>query len=337
VTLYEGQIGDLPGTCTVVAASSINMFGSMRTLTLTNLGSGWVVTTPLNGSQTTRRVGAAAQSAECTVESSGRLLFYPGFTPMAGEQIAVSYRTVGRALGRAVNTASQQQLADSGLPPVSAWIGSVTNPPARSSRDCRNAAVVLRQAAASSSALWSGTYRSTRPGLDDDVWPGDALKINAPSAQINAQVIVRAVTLRYRASLPDLIDYGITFANDWAEDLAIRTSSAVAADAFLPVPVSSAYAPNLNSLRVVAITGASVTINAGTAPPVGGGFEVRRRDNCFIAGSDADLVMRSSQQMMTFSRSSVWDRFYIRVYDGANPPNYSEFSAALIFNLPLAL
>jgi hypothetical protein len=31
-------------------------------------------------------------------------VFYTGYAPVAGEQIAVSYRTVGRAVGRAVNT-----------------------------------------------------------------------------------------------------------------------------------------------------------------------------------------------------------------------------------------
>ena len=46
ITLYDGQIASLPGACTVVAASSINLVGSMRALNLTNLGSGWVVTTP---------------------------------------------------------------------------------------------------------------------------------------------------------------------------------------------------------------------------------------------------------------------------------------------------
>jgi hypothetical protein len=55
-----------------------------------------------------------------------------------------------------------------------------------------------------------------------------------------------------------------------------------------------------------------------------------------MPGTDPDLVMRTSQPTMTFSRFSVGDRFFFRIYDGMNPPNYSEFSAALIFNLPLA-
>jgi hypothetical protein len=233
-----------------------------------------------------------------------------------------------------VNSASQQ--AQAGLPPVSCWVGTVTSPPPRSSQDCRNAASILEQAAASVSALWNGTYQCTREGLDSDVWPGDALDLNAPSAALNAQVVVRSVKLSYSASYPDLIDYAISFANDWVNDLAIKTSATVPADAWLPAPVSPTYAPNLNGLTVTAINGNELTINTGTTAPTGGGFEIRRRDNCFMPGTDSDLVMRSSQPTMTFPRVSASDRYYIRMFDGSTPPNYSEFSTAVIFNTPLA-
>ena len=54
-----------------------------------------------------------------------------------------------------------------------------------------------------------------------------------------------------------------------------------------------------------------------------------------MAGEDPALVMRATVPTMTFPRASANDRFYIRMYDGATPPNYSEFSAALFINLPL--
>ena len=95
----------------VVPASSINLIGTMRAINLTNLGSGWVVSTPPSGGAYTRRMGTTAEAAECYVERTGKLVFYTGYTPAAGEQIAVSYRTIGSAVGRAVNTASQQALA----------------------------------------------------------------------------------------------------------------------------------------------------------------------------------------------------------------------------------
>ncbi|MGB9406733.1 MAG: hypothetical protein WCA89_04305 [Terracidiphilus sp.] len=335
VTLYDGEIASLPAACNVVAASSINLIGTMRALNLTNLGSGWVVSTPPSGGPYTRRVGTTAEAAECHLERTGKVVFYTGYTPVAGEQIAVSYRTVGRAVGRAVNTASQEALALAGMPTEAAWIGSVTNPPARSSADCRNAALVIEQAAASVSALWSGTYKGNRLSFASDVWPGDALLLNAPSTSLNAQVVVRTVTLSYRASYPDLVEYAIAFANDWADDLAIKTSATVPADAWLPAPIAPTVLSNLTSLTVTTLNGTTVTINTGVTPPTGGGFEVRLRDFDFMTGEDPNLVMRSTLPTMTFSRISANDRFYIRMYDGSTPPNYSEFSTALFINLPL--
>jgi len=335
VTLYDGAIASLPGSCMAVAASSINLNGAMRALNLTNLGSGWVVSTPPSGGAYTRPVGTTAESAQCHLERTGKLVFNTGFAPAAGEQIAVSYRTVGRAVGRAVNTASQQALAAAGMPAEAAWIGSVTSPPARSSADCRNAASALEQAAAGVSALWSGTYKCTRASFAADVWPGDALLLNAPSASLNVQVVVRTVKLSYRASLPDLVEYDLAFANDWACDLAIKTSSAAPADAWLPAPVAPTLPANLTGLTVTALNGATVTVNTGATPPSGGGFEIRLRDFCFMPGNDPGLAMRASVPNMTFARQTANDRFYIRMYDEATPPNYSEFSTALFVNLPL--
>ncbi len=335
VTLYDGSIASLPGACMVVAASSINLVGTMRALNLTSLGSGWVVSTPPSGGAYTRPVGTAAESAQCHMLRTGKLVFYTGFAPVAGEQIAVSYRTVGRAVGRAVNTASQQALVQAGMPAEAVWIGSVTNPPARCSADCRNASLVMEQAAAGASALWSGTFKATRASFAADVWPGDALLLSAPSASLDTQVVVRSVKLSYRASTPDLIEYGLAFANDWACDLAIKTSATVPADAWLPAPAAPTLLANLTGLSVTALNGSTVTVNAGATPPAGGGFEVRRRDFAFMAGEDPDLVLRASTANMTFSRETANDRFYIRMYDGATPPNYSEFSTALFINMPV--
>jgi hypothetical protein len=335
VTLYDGAIASLPTACNVVAASSISLTGSIRALNLTNLGSGWVVSTPPVGASYTRRVGTTAEAAECLVERTGKLVFYTGSIPVTGEQIAVSYRTIGRAVGRAVNTTSQQALAQAGMPSVATWIGSVTNPPARSSADCRNAALAIEEAAAGVSALWSGSYTGSRMAFATDVWPGDALLLTAPSSNLNAQVVVRSVKVGYRASYPDSVEYSISFANDWADDLAIKTSSTVPADTWLPAPAVPSVLANLTHLTVTALNGSAVTINTGVTAPMGGGFEIRRRDFAFTAGQDPDLVMRAAESNITIPRQSAYDRFYIRMYDGSTPPNYSEFSTALFINLPL--
>lgn len=335
VTLYDGAITSMPPACSVVAASLIGMVGSMRAFRLTNLGTAWVVSTPAGGNPYTRRLGSQADAGECQLDRSGRLVFYAGFIPSPGERIAVSYRALGRAVGRAVNTASQQALAAAGLPSVAQWIGTVTNPPARSSADCRNAAQTMAEASAAVSALLSGRYNCTGVSLDSDIWPGDALLLNAPSLNLDSQVVVRAVKLTYASTYPDLVAYDIAFANDWADDLAIRTSDSVPADAWLPAAVSPTALSSLSNLAVTAMSGSTVTINTGSTPPAGGGFEIRRRDYAFMPGEDPDLMMRGSQQAMTFSRQTACDRFYVRMYDNSTPPNYSEFSAALFFNLPV--
>jgi hypothetical protein len=131
------------------------------------------------------------------------------------------------------------------------------------------------------------------------------------------------------------VEYAINFANDWASDLAINTSTMVPADTWLPAPIAPIYLANLNALTVTALSGSTITVNANVTPPTGGGFEIRRRDFVFMAGEDPDLVMRSALPNMTFSRETAADRFYIRMFDGSTPPNYSEFSTALFINLPL--
>ena len=336
VILYDNAIPNLPATCIVVPASSINLQGAMRSFSLTNIGSGWVVTTPSGGTPFTRRVGTAEQGAECHVERTSKLAFYTGYIPPIGEQIAATYRTQGRAVGRVINAASQSTLAAAGLPSTSAWIGSVTNPPARNSTDCRTAAWVIAQASAGVSALWSGTYKGTRLSFASDVWPGDELQIDATSLSLDAQVVVRTVNITYMPSSPDLVQYEISFANDWADDLAIKTSMSVPATTWLPATAGYTPIANLKALTITTLNGSTVTVNTGVAPPAGGGFEVRTRDFAFMPGSDPTLVLRGSEQTLTFPRVSANDRFYIRMYDGSTPPNYSEFSTALFINLPLS-
>jgi hypothetical protein len=335
ITLYDGAITSLPAACMVLAASSINLIGTMRAINLTNLGSGWVVSTPPSGGPYTRRLGTTAEAAECHLERAGKLVFYTGSAPISGEQVAVNYRTIGRAVGRAVNSASQTALTEAGLPAVSVWIGSVTGPSARSSADCLNAALAIEQAAAGVSALWSGTYIGNRTSFAADVWPGDALLLNAPSTDLDAEVVVRTVKVSYSASYPDLMEYAIQFANDWADDLAIKTSTVVPADAWLPAAVAPDYPGNLTSLTVTTLNGMTVAISTGVTPPTGGGFEIRLRDFAFMPGEDPGLVIRTALPDITFSRQSTNDRFYVRIFDGSTPPNYSEFSTALFINLPL--
>ena len=281
--LYDGAVTSVAGACKIVAASSINLIGTIRALRLTNLGTGWVVSTP-PGEGIILDEWDCGRGCRVSCERSGKVVFYTGYTPQLGELVAVNYRTIGRAVGRAVNAASQQALQLAGLSTVATWIGTVTNPAARSSADCRNAALAIEQAAASVSALWSGTDPGTSLSFTSDVWPGDELLLNAPSTDLNDQVVVRSVKLTYQSSYPDIVEYKIEFANDWADDLAIKTSIIVPADAWLPAPIAPTVLPNLTNLTVNGLAGTTVSISTNVTPPTGGGFEVRRRDFAFMPG-----------------------------------------------------
>jgi hypothetical protein len=141
------------------------------------------------------------------------------------------------------------------------------------------------------------------------------------------------------AASPEVLTYRIAFANDWAEGLGMKLSEAIAADALLPQTALSApgnVLANLQQLQLVSATETALQVDAGTDPPAGGGFEVRRRDGDFGPGVDQDLVLRSPVRSFSIPREGQVERYYVRMYDGSTPPVYSRFSSAVFTDLPVS-
>jgi hypothetical protein len=187
--------------------------------------------------------------------------------------------------------------------------------------------------ASSRAAALSGTYEAVNP---EDVWPGDVLAIT--SGGQTTSVVVRQVAIEDGTAWPEVLTYRIAFANDWAEALGMKLSEAIAADALLPQTALGApgnVLANLQQLQVVSATGTALQVDAGTAPPAGGGFEVRRRDWDFGPGVDQDLVLRSPVRSFSIPREGQVERYYVRMYDGSTPPVYSRFSSAVFTDLPV--
>lgn len=67
-----------------------------------------------------------------------------------------------------------------------------------------------------------------------------------------------------------------------------------------------------------------------------GGFEVRRQDWAFGAGSDGALVLRSSVRNFSIPRAAQVERYFVRMYDASTVPIYSRFSSAVFVNAPVA-
>ena len=336
--LYSGSFSTSPTPwCLFAPLNTSYLQCSIGNITVEQHGPAWVVNTPPNGSAVVRRLGTTAQGADCTLERTGKLLFYPASTPQAGEVIAISYRTCRRAVARLANTTSIAAESNGGkLPGMACWMGSVTSPVPRSSADCENAASAILAVSTSRAAAWTGKYTEWNADQLGDVWPGDVLAVASASAGLTANFVVRSVEIGLAGTAPSLAKYSIAFANEWANDLAIRTSASVPPDVWLPQqPETATPLASLNALAVTSLNGSVIQIAANVTPPTGGGFEVRRRDWSFTPGPGPDLVLRSPVPNFTIPRQAAMEQYYIRLYDGSTPANYSRFSSAVFINLPL--
>jgi hypothetical protein len=334
--LYDGAASASPATCFVCAVNSTAFRGSMQSIVLEQTGTAWVRSQRTSGSAFTRRIGLATAAADCKVEADDKLVFYTTSVPQAGELITVSYRTSGKAVARLQNAGSVLAQGTAVVPGVSAWIGTATNPAARSSVDCESAALALLSIASEPSAAWSGGYVLLNAQQAGDVWPGDALVIESPSLGVTASVIARTVTVACLPQEPETLTYAIEFSNDWAEALAVTTSSAVPSDTLLPQKALTAPS-SLASLAglVAAVTPTQINVAAGVSSPAGGGFEVRRVDWQFGTGSDGALVFRSTVPNFSIIREAAIEQYFVRMYDGSVPPNYSRFSSMICASVPL--
>jgi hypothetical protein len=326
-TLYSGAISSSPETCHFAAVNCAQMYGSVGQCSVTQAGSAWIVTTAIDGTETVRVTGEPGDGVDCMITPAGRITFFSGRIPLAEERITVMYRGRRRAVAR---------LAAAGdLPATASWQGRVTDPQARTTEDCESAALAILGFATSRAAATVGTCTIVNPA--NDIVPGDVLALTTGSDTL--QVLVRSVTIEDGHGRPEIVRYRVSFANDWAEGLGLTASDTVANDALLPQTAGAAPATvlaNLPALQVVSAGGVELQIDTGVDAPTGGGFEVRRRDWAFGPGTDVDLVLRSSGRSFSISREAPVERYYVRMYDGSNPPVYSRFSSAVFTNLPVS-
>jgi hypothetical protein len=331
-----GPIASTPSSCTFAAVNSVQLIGSMGYCRITQTGSAWVTSTLASGQTQTKLIGVAGEGVDCTVNTTGRLAFFAGRVPAAGEIVTVTYRARQRSVARLEDPASIAQEASGNAPGTAAWLGHVLRPVARSTVDCEAAAQAILSFASSRAASIAGSYVAANPQQVADIWPGDVLALASVNETVN--VVVRRVTITGGAGSPELLTYHIAFANDWAESLGLTLSEAVASDALLPQTALAAPASVLANLRVtvVSVTDTAIQVDAGTLPPAGGGFEVRLRDGDFGPAVDQDLVLRSTVRDFSIPRTAQLERYFIRMYDGSNPPLYSRFSSAVFTNVPVA-
>lgn len=287
----------------------------------------------------TRLAGALADGGECYISSAGELHFYPPYPPQANEQIVVSYRASGRAIARVQDAnnsiASHNVGADHGRRSCVRRLGV---PPAPTSIDCENAVLALLDDSVQPG--WIGEYKIASDCLPaNDVLPGDAVQVAAPSRQANFGAIIREVDVQVTSLAYDRSEYAIRFANDAAGLLALEFSKTTLPDP-LPLPFttsgpsSSLFLPALTAVQVTDVIATQITVDAGTAPPPGGGFEVRSSDGGWGPTSDGNLVGRYTSQTIVLPRLSRVQDYVLRQYDGSSPAKYSRNSALVHVDYP---
>jgi hypothetical protein len=361
--LYDGLLGGAltapPAVATFAAVNSTALNGSASYFMLTRPSTAWVTSIPTGGAERTRRIGQATQGAECTVSggtaaAEAKLTFYTAATPAVSELIKVRYRTSRRSVARLADAASQSSEEpveeSTGIPGVAQWMGKVEHPAARCSADCEAAAQAVLDFSTSRAAAWEATVtgENLQQQAGGDVWPGDLVSLAAPftadsDAELAASLVVRTVKIASQAGSPELLQYTLKLANEWADCLSMTLGNTPAADAALPLqpaPGVNAVSANLPAIDVTAITTTTLTVAMHATAPTGGGFEVRRQDADFGNGvapnvAPQGLVLRSPVATFSLPRAAEREQFFIRMYDGSAPPLYSRVSAAIFTNVPV--
>jgi hypothetical protein len=336
--LYDDILSAAPAFAVYALANGNNLHAQVAYTRLQKIANVEVRSMIPGQSFRTRLPGALYDGGECYVSSAGELHFYPPYPPQANEQIVVSYRASGRAIARVQDSnsiASHNVGADHGR---RSRVQRMSVPPAPTSVDCENAALALLDDTVG--MAWVGTYTVVSDNLPaSDVWPGDSVQVTAPSRQASFVATVREVDLHVTSLCNDRSEYTIHFGNDTAEPMAEEFAKTKLPDP-LPVPFttsgpsSSLYLASLTSAQVTSIIATQIGVDTGTAPPTGGGFEVRRSDGGWGPTNDGNLVGRYATQAFVLPRLSRVQEYVLRQYDNSTPAKYSRQSALVHVDYP---
>jgi len=340
--LYDAVVSPAPGYCTYAPVNSATLHCNLVFTRVLRISDAEVRSQIPAQSWRTRLVGLQSEGAECLIFDTPDLLllFHSQYPPVANEAIKVRYRSRGRALARITDPTSIAALASGSDDGVRAAVRRVATPSPRTTADCENAALALLDD--STQPAWLGEYLSWSDAMfpaGGDVFPGDAIAISVPSRDASFTAIVRDVQLALAASLGDRERYRIQFANEAAAPLAFAFEPANLREPLdltaTTATAGSEFIADVPNAEVTSITSTTVTIDAGAAPPAGGGIEVRRSDFGWGQENDRNLVGRFTTQSFTVTRLSRIADFTLRQYDASAPPKYSRYSTALHVDYPL--
>ena len=337
--LFDGVVASVPAYCSYALVNAVNFNGDISFCRMLRAVDAEVRSTIPAQAARTRLVGSIGEGAECTITAQPQLLFYSPFIPVFSEAIVVRYRGHGHSLAHAVDTASIAATATGSDDGVRGIFRRVKNPKPRLTADCANAALALLDDGVLPPR--SGEYQTWSDflpgGAASDPLPGDAVAVIAPSRGANFTATLREVEIEAADLSSDRSRYKLVFANDAAASLSFHVEQHISqhSDPAEVTLAGTTVLANLAAAEITSITSTTISIDAGIAPPTGGGIEVRRTDFAWNQASDRNLIGRFTAQAFTVPRLTRIQSYHLRQYDNASPPNYSQYSTVLHVDYPL--
>ena len=342
VMIYDGALASAPAFADYLALSGTALSCTLGHAKASNHGAVWVRSCAPGGSWRTRVLGDTTAGAECYVTAT-ELHFTAASEPVENELIDVFYRVSGQASARVTDAAGAQSLANTEDSGTRSMVAHVAAPAPRSSLDCEQAARALlddlsQTPYSAEYTAWAGML----PGGAIDVQPGEAWSITAAMWGVRFTAIVREVEIAFQNLADQFARFTLKLANDAAKPLAVRYNRSQH-NLTAPPVVTSGLTDNVASrpvplpdARFTTWTASTMTLDTGTAPLAGGGFELRvEGDWGWGMTIDQNLVGRYTTQTITLPNTDITQTFYLRQFDGSTPPRYSPYSTMLNMDVPL--
>lgn len=337
--LYDGVLGGAPGYCTYELVNSTDLHCEIAFTRIVRGVAAEVRSAAPGQGYRTRLTGSLAEGAECRLQSTG-IYFYPQHAPAAGEKIEVRYRSAGRALARVIDASSMAAEERPGDDGSRGTVKRALLPPARTTVDCENAALMLLEGDIEPqvSGEW-GAWSDFLPGGAADCYPGDEVELQLSSRGLTAKATVREVEVELAGAREDRSRYSIRIANESSEPAGFSlqsggTQAMPELKELAKEEAGNSCIADLAGAEVTQVSSTEITVDTGGAASAGGGFEVRRSDYGWGAENDRNLAGRFSSRVFTLARLSRAQEYYLRQYDGGSPRRYSRYSTLLRVEYP---
>lgn len=293
--------------------------------------------------------GIAGQDATISADlnqNQWALEFYEDTIPARGEKIIITYRTADRAKARVRDSAGASvEALSTGDDGVRAVVLQDINPLPRTSSEAERAAQAYL--ADHSAPRYEGRYATWSEFADTYPRSGRFLEIRTESRYPAFSALVRSVTSEIRELATERILHTLEFGQPSLleemlerlipEEDVLRAREDISLPPVEVTELDAQFVADLPSLSVAQVVATHFLVDAGSAPPGGGTFEVRRSDqgwsNPDQPGTEQNLILQPTTQTFVLARTSRNHLFLVRPVAASGAT--SRFSSVLGIHFPL--